>query len=158
MKRMLVTALLVAGAALFLSGCNGESPVEPDPVPTPTPSPTPDPAALCDVRRVDIWAERTDKNNQGVVTAWPTGVVPLLHAELRYVGEGQTGFSEDSCRLIDKVSWWVAAGPPCEFLGNLTAETVYLKCNTPGTVTIKAQPQGFSVEPGQANFRIQPGN
>jgi len=156
-RKYVITALLVAASVLFLSGCGGEdTPVAPDPLPSPSPSPTPDPALLCEERRVDIWAERTDKGNQGVVTAWPTGVVPLLHAELRYVGEGQTGFSEDSCRLIDKVSWWVASGPPCEFLGNVTAETVYLKCNTAGTVKIKAQPQGFSVEPGEANFRVQP--
>lgn len=141
----------------------GNNPVAPDPSPTPSPSASPTPIAIdeCKVKRVDIFAQRTDGKAAGdIVVAWPTGVVPILEAVMKLAGDfANPAIPTGNCPSVDKITWGQdpSSQARCLFLGNATAAARPFQCFTPGNVTVYAQPQGVDIEPGIATFRIQPG-
>ena len=141
-----------------LISCDGELPtsLEPSPSPSssPSPSPTPTPVAdLCEALRADIFAT---VDGEGAV-AWPLGKVATLTAVITYRGDL---LDEDTstCESLNIVTWIAphAPQPFCEFQGNFNSSRVRLQCFESGTITVKAIPQGFTIVPAEANFRVQP--
>lgn len=163
MRRFMVTLLLIGASALFLSGCGEDTPTtptdEPSASPTPTPTPTPDP---CEIRRVDMIAERQDGKNAGqVVEAWPVGVNPRLSVIPKFAGDFMNPrVSVSECPQLDKVTWGFdgASTARCFLLGNETAPSRSINCQLPGNITVFGQVQGIGVDAARATFRIQPGS
>lgn len=145
--------LWIALAALFLFISCGEDIVT---APTPDPMPTPIPTAeLCEIRGTRVTFERVDKGHAGdIVVAWPLGVVPLAHATPVYAGASEPEFDVDDCRAFDRVRWWCAGGVGCEFIGDQTSPSIFLKVRTPGIVCVRAQPLDLT-EFGEACAAVQ---
>lgn len=155
----LIKAVGLLGACLFLMSCDNPllTGVEPSPSPSPSasPSPTPAPVDICEPLRADIFAS---VDGVGAV-AWPLGKVATLTATITYRGD-LTDEDTSSCESLNIVTWVAphAPEPFCDFQGNLNSSRVRLQCFESGTITVKAIPQGFTVVPAEAKFRVQPGD
>lgn len=152
MSKPLKFGLLLVAAALLVS-CDGDT-TSPTPVASPSPSPSPTPIAdLCEALRADIFATV----NGASAVSWPLGKVATLTASITYRGD-LTGQDTSTCESLNVVTWIAphAPQPFCEFQGNLNSPRVRLQCFESGTITVKAVPQGFTILPAEANFRVQP--
>lgn len=147
-REAIAVIALVALCSLIFIGC-GDTIIAPDPVPTPAPTPNP-----CEVRRVDVVALIRGTP----VVAWPLGEVPSVEARLRFSGDF-TGMNTSTCPQLDVVTWTLVPGSQasCEFQGNLNSPSVRLQCYTPGVIVVKVVPQGYTILPGEASFKVQGG-
>jgi len=147
--------LILIALAIFCISCG--DPVAPTPIiepsPSPSPTPTPIPLDICDALRADIFANVNGKN----VYAWGLGEIATLEAKITYRGD-ITDEDTSDCQSLTVVTWELphAPQPYCEGQGNLNSSRIRLQCFEPGTITVKATPQGFTILPAEANFRVQP--
>jgi hypothetical protein len=112
-------------------------------------------AELCEIRGTRVTFERVDKGHSGdIVVAWPLGVVPMAHATPIYAGASEPEFDADDCRSFDRVRWWCAGGVGCEFIGDQTSPTIFIKVTVPGLVCVRAQPLDLT-EFGEACAAVQ---
>jgi hypothetical protein len=111
-------------------------------------------ADICEALRADIFA--TVQNES--VFSWPLGQVATLTASITYRGD-LTDDDTSECESLNVVTWTLPHTPQpyCEAQGNLNSSRIRLQCYEAGTITVKATPQGFTVLPAEANFRVQPG-
>jgi hypothetical protein len=147
--------LLLIGIALLLTSCGEDKTLVVTPDPLPTPSPTPTPAAdICEALRADIFATVEGE----AAFSWALGQVATLTASITYRGDLMEDVDTSECESLNVVTWTLphAPQPYCEAQGNLNSSRIRLQCFEPGTITVKATPQGFTVLPAEANFRVQP--